>query len=351
MSLESFVVKRWYGKAGVLAVLKPLGLLVAAVSAAKKRQRIKNIHAPLPVIVVGNISVGGTGKTPMVVAIVEHLIAKGLKPGVVSRGYGGEATEYPYYLDQHSTSKESGDEPLLIYQRCNVPVCVAPDRRAAIEYLLDRSDCNIVVSDDGLQHYGMARSIEIAVIDGERGLGNGQLMPVGPLRESAKALAAVDMIVSNGQLNHPATIQLMAELQLKNRLWEMALQPETLEPLEPLKSEQVKRLDSNAPVLKDVEINAIAGIGNPERFFTTLKSMGYKPKTFAFADHHHYQAQDLQFGNEFPIVMTEKDAVKCRQLNPKNAWYLPVAAVLPQSFYQQLDQLLQETPLAQEIKP
>lgn len=330
MALEQFVLKRWYGSAGLLRLLQPLSGVAAVVTRLKRRKHQKNIHAPLPVIVIGNITVGGTGKTPLVIAVVEHLMSLGLKPGVVSRGYGGQA-DYPYFLDDSSTSAKSGDEPLLIFQRCNVPVCVAPKRREAIEHLLEKSDCNIVVSDDGLQHFDMARSIEIAVIDGERGLGNGNLLPVGPLRESAKALADVDVVVSNGELKTPIDVDAFT----------MTLVPGELQ--------AVGETDPERYSPSRGAVNAVAGIGNPSRFFETLRQLSYIPVEHAFSDHHSYTDSDLDFDDGLAIIMTEKDAVKCQKLALDRTWYLPVTAELPAAFYSRLNDLLRQTPLAIEI--
>ncbi|WP_407332956.1 tetraacyldisaccharide 4'-kinase [Enterovibrio sp. 27052020O] len=267
--------------------------------------------APVPVIVVGNITVGGNGKTPVVIWLVEQLKALGMNPGVVSRGYGGNAEHYPLVLNEMTSTDTAGDEPVLIYQRTGVPVAISPVRSDAVKALLPLG-VDIVITDDGLQHYKLARDIEFVVVDGERRFGNGHYMPLGPLREQPDRLDAVDFVICNGQNVH---------------LGEIAM---TLEPSE------LVNLKTGQRILAGSINNAVAmaGIGNPQRFFNTLNELGLTPvHCEPFADHKAFEFDQLaalaQKGEH--LLMTEKDAVKCRamlQQHPEieNWWYLPVDA-------------------------
>ncbi|WP_349918422.1 tetraacyldisaccharide 4'-kinase [Aeromonas veronii] len=309
----------WYEKSGWRWALAPFALLFALISgvrrSAYRRDWLKAYRASLPVIVVGNISVGGNGKTPVVVWLVEQLQARGFKPGVVSRGYGGKAPHYPYRLDENSTTAEAGDEPVLIARRCGCPVVVAPKRADAVQRL--EPEVDIIITDDGLQHYALARDLELVVVDGMRRFGNGCLLPMGPLREPMTRLQRVDAIICNG--GTPARgeypMQLVADTPRRVR--------DDMPATEPLPR----------------EIDALAGIGHPPRFFATLTSLGYELKqSVGYADHQAFDRAELlaRFG-ERPLLMTEKDAVKCRDFAPDHWWYLPVSAALPTSL---LDALL-----------
>jgi tetraacyldisaccharide 4'-kinase len=277
-----------------------------------------------PVIVVGNITVGGTGKTPLVIALVKYLQSKGFKPGVISRGYGGVA-EYPCQLTAKTQAGECGDEPLLIYKRCACPVVVSPLRLQAAEYLLQHNDVDIIISDDGLQHYALPRDLEIVVIDGQRGLGNGLCLPVGPLREPAGRLKSVDFVLVNGEAG-----KIFDPRQLS-----MQLKVENMVPLEPTKNH--RGLPSHS------KVNAVAAIGNPQRFYSTLEQQGYHLVPQPFPDHYLYQEGDLVFANGLPVVMTEKDAIKCDSfLSLDQHWYLPVNAILPDEFWRSFHQAVKK---------
>lgn len=310
------LVKAWYTDASWLSLLSPLGYLYERVG-RWRRSRIERHqwHAPVPVIVVGNINIGGTGKSPLVLWLVERLVAKGFQPGVVSRGYGGSAIEYPLEVTPDTDPAESGDEPLMIARRSMVPVVVDPNRVAAVGYLLEHHGCDVVVSDDGLQHYRLYRDVEIAVVDGKRGLGNGRCLPAGPLRESAERLDEVDFVVSNG----PSDVG--------GHTFEMSI-----------KATNVINLHTDEKIAVDqqvfTQVHAVAGISNPQRFFDDLRNLGYEIVEHAFADHHNFQIADLDFGDDLPILMTEKDAAKCRALGNISAtcWFLEVTANLPESF-------------------
>lgn len=314
----SLVEKLWYQPSWtrylVAPVLWPLSLLFGAVS---KRRRTRFLttpslcfRAPVPVIVVGNISVGGNGKTPMVLWLVEKLQAQGMTPGVISRGYGGKASHYPLLLTMDSSTDEAGDEPVLIYQRTGAPVAVSANRADAITALLPLG-VDIIISDDGLQHYRLARDLEIAVIDGQRRFGNGHYLPYGPLRELPARLHELDLVICNGDSPYDNEMHMRLEpSQLVNLLTGERCYPETLE-----------------------QVIAIAGIGHPERFFTTLQQLNVTmSQRIPFADHQAFSEAQLaglaQQGT--PLVMTEKDAVKCRQFvqtrQLRHWWYLPVDA-------------------------
>lgn len=274
----------------------------------KKPQRL-----PVPVIVVGNVTVGGTGKTPLVIALVEALRARGLKPGVISRGYGAD-TGTPQLLDASADAARVGDEPLLIRNATDVPVAVGRDRVAAGRLLLAHHDCDVIVADDGLQHYPLFRNVEICVIDGERRFGNGLLLPAGPLREPLSRLATVDFRVCNGAQARPGEVQ----MQLVGETAVGVSDPAVSRALGDFSGRRA---------------HAVAGIGNPARFFATLRAAGIDVVEHAFADHHVFVAHDLDFGDDLPVLMTQKDAVKCAAFACADFWWVPVRAELPPDFF------------------
>ncbi|MGL5336554.1 MAG: tetraacyldisaccharide 4'-kinase [Enterovibrio sp.] len=276
----------------------------------KKTNAAKCFRAPVPVIVVGNLSVGGNGKTPMVLWLAEKLRAQGFLPGIVSRGYGGKAPYYPFLLDKTTPPSIAGDEPVLIFQRTGLPVAVAPERAKAVQLVLEEG-ANIVLCDDGLQHYQLDRDLELVLIDGRRRFGNGHCLPLGPLREPISRLSSVDLVICNGDTP---------------RFGELAMT---------LVADAFINVRTGAQ-FKDVTFthcSAMAGIGDPQRFFTTLEKLGVKTaRNFAFSDHHDFDlATLLSLVKEGEaLLMTEKDAVKCRQFaiaaQIDNWWYLPVNA-------------------------
>lgn len=267
---------------------------------------VRVYHAPCPLIVVGNISVGGTGKTPLVVWLVDYLRQAGFKPGVISRGYGGKADHWPQPVKADSDAAVVGDESLLIAQRAACPVVVGPVRADSVRYLLQHNDCTVIISDDGLQHYALARTIEIAVVDGERRYGNGLCLPAGPLREPPERLQQVDFIVCNGE-------------QAKVGEYVMTLQGTMAVNL--LTDEQ-RPLEQ----FRDQTMLALAGIGNPDRFFRHLLSFGLQFDRRILADHHDFIVEDIDYKEDASILMTEKDAVKCRYFADARHWYVPVQA-------------------------
>lgn len=264
-----------------------------------------------PVIVVGNIGVGGNGKTPVVIYLVELAKSLGLKPGVISRGYGGKAEVYPYALSEHSTTAQAGDEPILIFKRCHIPVVVGSDRVANAQRLIEFG-CDIIISDDGMQHYRLQRDIEIIVVDGKRLFGNGLLLPAGPLREGVSRLNNADIVIFNGESNSRDNSSLLMTLVASN-----------------LRHIKTGKQLSLADFLSDnCQVNAIAGIGSPQRFFDTLQTIGFNiEKQQGFIDHKSFKQSDfIQFKDDIPLLMTEKDAVKCQEFAQDNWWYLPVDA-------------------------
>jgi tetraacyldisaccharide 4'-kinase len=320
----------WYGKRVWTFLLLPLMLVFILLSTFRRFWILRYTQKRLvtPVIIVGNISVGGTGKTPLLIALVKGLQQQGFTPGVISRGYGGKASHYPYLLSSASTAVEAGDEPVTIYQQTGCPVCVGADR-IAVARVLEDENCDILLSDDGLQHYRLARDIEIAVVDGQRGLGNGWRLPVGPLREPKSRLKTVDWVV----VNSPADDFAMPGLA---DLFYVPMQIRAQNFINLQTDEKISAAEFNSK-----SVNAVAGIGNPQRFRDTLTQLGIAAELHAFPDHHAYTASDLHFTNNFPVVMTEKDAVKCRQFAQPNWFYLPITASLPDSFWQALLQKLE----------
>jgi tetraacyldisaccharide 4'-kinase len=290
-------------------------MIIGTRSLLYKKNIFTKTKVAVPVIVVGNISLGGTGKTPLVIALVEWLRAQGFKPGVISRGYGGKADYYPCAVTENTSPHNVGDEPLLIYLRTQCPVVVDPKRVRGAQYLLAQYACDVVISDDGLQHYALARDIEIAVIDGVRRFGNGFCLPAGPLREPITRLKTVDFIVSNG-LAKAGEISLQIKADLFHNL----------------ATQQVVTANHFA----SKKIHAIAGIGHPERFFALLRAWGLIVIEHPFPDHYAFKAGDLVFTDDYPILITEKDAVKCRSFATDNMWYVPVSAELPEGFLTEL---------------
>jgi tetraacyldisaccharide 4'-kinase len=302
----------WYRAQPAPAVLRPLASLYGSIAGqVARRRKARAVQLPVPVIVVGNITVGGTGKTPFVLWLVELLRRRGWNPGVVSRGYGGYAPSYPLRVSATTDPAWAGDEPALIARRLDVPVAVAPDRVAAARLLLEAGEADILVTDDGLQHYRLARDIEICVIDGSRGLGNGSLLPAGPLREPPQRLQQVDLVVVNGGGWRAPGLNAI----------DMRLQ--TVEAVSLANGER-RPLSSFA----GSRVHAVAGIGNPQRFFDSLRAAGIEAIPHPFADHHDYTDMDLAFDGAEPVLMTEKDAVKCGELAQPRMWYVPAEAVL-----------------------
>ncbi|MDF1691127.1 MAG: tetraacyldisaccharide 4'-kinase [Zhongshania sp.] len=327
MTLEQKLNRAWYGKPGLLRLLLPLEGLYRGVAAAR-RQLIRGHSCGAPVIVVGNISVGGSGKTPVVLALAEYCQAQGFRVGIVSRGYGGRAPEYPYLLNSNSGPAEAGDEPYLMAKRSGLPVAVAPDRLAAAQLLVSQSGCNLIISDDGLQHYRLARDIEVLVIDGERGFGNSHCLPVGPLREPRSRARDIALRIING-----------GDTQNNSGLSGHAMRLKGTVAVNLATGEQRALADWPAA---ERRVHGLAGIGSPQRFFRSLRAAGFDVVEHAFPDHYPYAAADLQFTEALPVLMTEKDAVKCRYFSLDQHWMLPVNGVIDDEFYKKLQSCLAE---------
>lgn len=330
----------WYdAKAKWPLVLKPLELIYTALAAFDKSKKLKNQwQPPCPLIIVGNISVGGTGKSPLTIALIDLLQDRGYRVGVVSRGYKSSLDKYPYQVKASDPSEWVGDEPSMIVKRTGVNLVVDPNRVSACQYLLANNDCDVIISDDGLQHYSMGRDIEICVIDSARGLGNGHSLPVGPLRESPKRLKQVDFIVFNGdktQCNNAAyqslavTEKLAASftMQLAPLSWQQVSGESTLN------FQQMRQfVDQN-----QYSVSAFAGIGHPQRFFNTLDKLGINADVKSYPDHYHYSKDDFSgAGDNQVLLMTEKDAVKCQNYVPAQSYYLKIGAQLEAQFIDQL---------------
>ncbi len=271
----------------------------------------------VPVIVVGNISVGGTGKTPMVLWLVEQLQKAGYMPGIISRGYGGVPQEAEAVF-AHSNPQLIGDEPVLLAKRSACPVFVGVDRVFAARALLQANpQCNVIVSDDGLQHYALQRDIEIALVDTVRQFGNRCLLPAGPLRENVSRLQSVDAVIVCG-----GDERVTSSAVLGSRVFGMQLKGDMLRSLAD------DKIAKPASHFADKKLIAIAGIGNPQRFFDLLTALGLSFETMAFVDHYAFSAQDFTQFSGKTILMTEKDAVKCQKFLTVDAWYLPVTATL-----------------------
>lgn len=316
----------WYSTNIISLLLLPLSGLFCSISLFRamlyKKELLKSYRAPVPVVIIGNISVGGTGKTPLIIALVMQLQAQGRRPGVISRGYGGHSKSWPLTVDATSTADLVGDEPCLIFQRTSCPVVVGPNRQKDIEMLLQSSDCDIILSDDGMQHYALQRDIEVAVVDAQRLFGNGFCLPSGPLREPVSRLQSVDIVLFNGGDESQPSFSMTAQQCVPFTGSATIKEPVGLE------------------VFRGKTVHAVAGIGNPQRFFNMLEQHGVTVIPHAFADHQNYSQSDLIFDDEYAVLMTEKDAVKCKSFNLQNLWSVPVEISLSSSAQQLINQQL-----------
>jgi len=317
----------WYKPEGLdvllMVLLAPFTLLYFCLTAlrrfAYRTGVFPVVKADVPVIVVGNITTGGTGKTPIVIWLARQLQAQGFRPGIVSRGYGGERTQDQMSVEAASLPAEVGDEPYLMYRATGFPVQVGSDRATAVQSLLARGDVDVVVSDDGLQHYRMARCVEIAVLDSARGLGNGWLLPSGPLRESRQRLATVDVVLWNGAGE-------TAHKDIAGVAFDLVPGPAVN-----LKTGEHRALQ----LFSGQQVSALAGIGNPQRFYDLLQRFQLEPTPVVSSDHGRVDlAAVLRDGK--PVLMTEKDAVKYSDTADTNCWYVPVRAAFDVADEQQL---------------
>ncbi|QPB83566.1 tetraacyldisaccharide 4'-kinase [Pseudoalteromonas rubra] len=314
--------RSWYKPLGLLnIILLPLSGLFWLLSSLRRalfKLGLKSVYkAPVPVIIVGNIGIGGNGKTPFVLWLVPYLESLGLKVAVISRGYGAQPPSLPYRVTDSSSATEAGDEPLLIYKRLGCPVMIGGDRQASIELLMREDKPDIIVSDDGLQHYQLARDIEICIVDAQRRFGNTLLLPAGPLRETPSRLKHTDLVVYNGE-SDGIGYELVRSGYFSVR--------------------------DNQTIEKIAERGiAVSAIGNPQRFEQSLRSDGVELlDTLHFADHHAYSDSDFATCEDLAVYMTEKDAVKCQSFGKENWYYLKVDAKPSAELIQQLNSLLKQ---------
>lgn len=311
--------RQWYRLTPLHLALIPLSLLFLLASSARRllyrRGLLRSSRLPVPVIIVGNITVGGSGKTPLTLWLAEQLIERGWHPGIVSRGYGG-SNKVPCEVHREGSASEVGDEPLLMARRNLCPVWIGRHRPAAAQALLQaHPECNVIICDDGLQHYRLQRDVEIAVVDGTRRFGNGFPLPAGPLRELPSRLDEVDAVVVNGGEAHGQGFR----MQLTGTVFHNLLDPGDTR---------------RATAFQGQKLHAIAGIGHPQRFFEHLNQLGLQVQPHPFPDHHRYNACDIAFDGADAILMTEKDAVKCAPFANEKCWVLRVDAQLDSALAQ-----------------
>ncbi|MGH8714407.1 MAG: tetraacyldisaccharide 4'-kinase [Casimicrobiaceae bacterium] len=321
MALSERLVAAWYAPrlTPLSALLAPAAFAFRGAAAIRRalysHRYLRVERMPVPVVVVGNITVGGTGKTPLTIALAEELARRGWRPGIISRGYRARGTA-PRAVGEGDRPEDVGDEPLLL-ARTGLPVWVGVDRPAAARALLAaHSDRDVIVADDGLQHYALARDVEIAVVDAARGLGNGLPLPAGPLREPGARLAQVDAVVHLG-----------GAVVRSSRDFAMTLAGERFVRV------NAGGVTADALLFRSGAVHAVAGIGNPGRFFAQLAALGIGATCHPFPDHHRYTAADLALPGATAILMTEKDAVKCRAFADDRCWALPVRAIVETAFY------------------
>ena len=324
INLQQQINKIWYTEGKLYYFLLPLSGIFFLLSRIRKfyiHYFYSQQEYAVPVIVVGNITVGGSGKTPMVTYLVSRLQEMGFNPGVVARGYKSKA-DNPVSVNENSQPADVGDEPLLIYLRTKAPVVVGRNRINNIAYMIDNFQCDVIVCDDGLQDYRFKPALRILMVDGERKFGNRQLLPAGPLRESEKVLNEYDIVV--------ATAKPIPELSpyCMNIGFTSALKLNNLNISKDIKS------------WAGTTVHAVAGIGNPDRYFNMLESFGLDIIRHPFADHADLQVKDLTFNDGLPVLMTEKDAVKCRGMKIENAWFLPIDALISNEFISEFTEKL-----------
>ena len=322
---QGYLIDAWYSKSFWLYILAPFTFLFSALVKARRNSFIKNPKkvwiSPKPLIVVGNISMGGTGKTPLVKFIASELSKRGFKPGLVSRGYGGKYSG-TLEVTPKTTYKETGDEAQIL-AKLNIPFFIDRNRSRAARKLQEKYDVDVIISDDGLQHYAMGRDIEIAVIDGARRLGNGLAFPAGPLREPKSRLSEVDFVINNGGPTEGNEIL-------------MTLSPAKFIHLNSGKEYSIDKWPMHN------QVHAIAGVGNPNRFFDLLLRLGFEFDKNPFPDHHKYHKKDLYYLDHLPILMTEKDAAKCKHFKNSKIWYLSIESEIESQFIDRLEEKLND---------
>jgi len=314
--MDAWLQRLWYGNSVWRWGLAPLAILFWLVTSLRRlcyRVRIlRSIRVRRPVIVVGNIVAGGVGKTPFVIWLASQLMERGLKPAIVSRGYGGSARDWPQNVSAETDPALVGDEPVLIAQRTGCMVVADPDRVAAVNRAIDLG-ADVLISDDGLQHYRLQRDFEIAVVDGTRGFGNGWLLPAGPLRESRGRLKRVDAVVMTEREGSSVVRHELAK-------WRPVHARNTLGDARSMQTSEARPLAS----FRGVRVHAVAAVGNPESFFAGLRNHGIDVAAHPFPDHANLATEDLDFNDDWPVLMTEKDAVKCRRFAHDRCWVVPL---------------------------
>jgi len=304
--------RAWYRGAWWLPLLYPLEWAYRAVAGLRRAPYrlglLQAWRAPVPVVVVGNLVVGGSGKTPVVIALAQALADAGLRVGIVARGYGGRAGPTARLVPMAGEAAAYGDEAVLLRERTGCPVAVAVSRPAAVRALLAAHPVDIVLSDDGLQHHALARDFEVIMVDANRGPGNGHCLPAGPLREPARRLRRADCVLYRGGADPATAVRYRSDCLVNLRTG--AQRPVSAVGLAP-------------------EVHAVAGIARPEDFLATLVAAGFRVRARLFADHHPYVPADLAALRGLPVIMTEKDAVKCRRFAGEDAWFLRISALLP----------------------
>jgi tetraacyldisaccharide 4'-kinase len=344
MKLEQYLLRKWYQKNSKLAkALLPISMIYALVVRLRRvfLTRFACWYAPIPVVVVGNITLGGVGKTPLVAAIAKHYTQLGWKVGIVSRGYGAKRCHFPHEVTLSDTSDQVGDEPLLLAQMTACPVVIAPKRVHAVQTLLNKYSLDLIISDDGLQHYALGRQVEIAVVDVQRKFGNGCLLPAGPLREPVSRLNEVHLIVMNDKdSNTISTKQGFTTEAFHKKSIEKPKIKYSMQ-LQPLEFKALKTgIGLSLDAFKDKHVSAVAAIGHPERFFNLLKQLGVLIEPHVFSDHHVFNEKELDKMD--CIVMTEKDAVKCVSFAKDNWFSLSVEPQLEADFWVTLSALLEK---------
>ncbi len=329
--LARFADAVWYGGHPVARLLLPLSWLYCWLATLRRAAYVRGLFAvsrlSVPVIVVGNLTAGGSGKTPLVLWLSKRLRADGFRPGIICRGYGGRSTQWPRRVTAQDDPREVGDEAVLLAKRSACPVAAGPHRVASAQILLRDFACDIVLSDDGLQHYRLNRDVEIAVVDGTRRYGNAHCLPGGPLREPLSRLASVGFLVTKGEAQgreYAMTLSAVCAINLTDEA----------------RSRDINKFRAGAAV------HAVAGIGNPGQFYDQLRAYGLSIVEHSFPDHYDYRPEDIRFSDELDVLMTEKDAVKCAAFAGEQHWYLPVEAQIDEQFYAALKTALQTQPAA-----
>lgn len=323
MSLDSALQSLWYSKSRVAWLLLPLSLLYAVVTSVRRLlyrvHVLQSVKVSKPVVVIGNITVGGTGKTPLVIWLVKKLDSRGYKVAVIARGYRGKAEAWPQVVTRDSDPEMVGDEPVLIAQQTSAIVIAGPDRVADATQAIALG-AEVIISDDGLQHYRLRRDVEIAVIDASRKLGNGWLLPAGPLREPTSRLQQVDLVLINDRTHNDNVVDDSARDALKYRVVLTQLRSLTHNQTQPIAA------------LRGQTVHVVTGIGNPQAFFGALTDQGLNVMTHIFPDHAQFTAEDIHFNDSLPVLMTAKDAVKCSKLVIDDRyWIVDAQAILDEA--------------------